>query len=98
MLLQSTVAGIYGAGGAIGGVVARAFAREGARVSLAGRTRPSSTKSPTISARTGASRTPPPSTPSTSGPCTITSTRWWSSPGTSTSLSTSYNMETSSSR
>ena len=39
MLLESTVAVIYGAGGAIGGAVARAFAREGARVSLAGRTR-----------------------------------------------------------
>src|SRR5688572_27479601 len=39
MLLENKVAIIYGAGGAIGGVVARAFAREGARVFLAGRTR-----------------------------------------------------------
>ena len=39
MLLEDKNAIIYGAGGAIGGAVARAFAREGARVFLAGRTR-----------------------------------------------------------
>ena len=39
MLLQNKVAIIYGAGGPIGGAVARAFAGEGARVFLAGRTR-----------------------------------------------------------
>jgi 3-oxoacyl-[acyl-carrier protein] reductase len=38
MLLENKVAVIYGGGGAIGGAVARAFAREGARVYLAGRT------------------------------------------------------------
>ncbi|MGO4389961.1 SDR family NAD(P)-dependent oxidoreductase [Variovorax sp. M-6] len=38
MLLENQSALIYGAGGAIGGAVARAFAREGARVFLAGRT------------------------------------------------------------
>jgi len=38
MLLEHKVAAIYGAGGSIGGAVARAFAREGARVFLAGRT------------------------------------------------------------
>jgi 3-oxoacyl-[acyl-carrier protein] reductase len=38
MLLEHKVAIIYGAGGPIGGAVARAFAREGARVFLAGRT------------------------------------------------------------
>ena len=38
MLLQDRNAIIYGGGGAIGGAVARAFAREGARVFLAGRT------------------------------------------------------------
>lgn len=38
MLLQNKRAVIYGGGGAIGGAVARAFAREGARVFLAGRT------------------------------------------------------------
>jgi NAD(P)-dependent dehydrogenase (short-subunit alcohol dehydrogenase family) len=37
MLLENKVAVIYGAGGPIGGAVARAFAREGARVFLAGR-------------------------------------------------------------
>jgi 3-oxoacyl-[acyl-carrier protein] reductase len=38
MLLENKVAVIYGAGGPIGGAVARAFAHEGARVFLAGRT------------------------------------------------------------
>jgi NAD(P)-dependent dehydrogenase (short-subunit alcohol dehydrogenase family) len=37
MMLQDKVAVIYGAGGAIGGAAARAFAREGAEVFLAGR-------------------------------------------------------------
>ena len=40
MLLTNKNAVIYGAGGAIGGAVARAFAREGAKVFLAGDTRP----------------------------------------------------------
>ena len=35
MLLENKVAVIYGAGGSIGGAVARAFTREGARVFLA---------------------------------------------------------------
>src|SRR5215207_8558666 len=39
VLLQDRIAVIYGGGGAIGGAVARAFAREGADVFLAGRTR-----------------------------------------------------------
>ena len=39
MLLQGKVAVIHGGGGAIGGAVARVFAREGARVYLCGRTR-----------------------------------------------------------
>jgi NAD(P)-dependent dehydrogenase (short-subunit alcohol dehydrogenase family) len=38
MLLEQKVAVVYGAGGPIGSAVARAFAREGARVFLAGRT------------------------------------------------------------
>jgi 3-oxoacyl-[acyl-carrier protein] reductase len=37
MLLQDKVAIVYGAGGAVGGAVARAFAAEGARVFLSGR-------------------------------------------------------------
>lgn len=39
MLLEGKNAVIYGAGGSIGGAVARVFAREGAKVFLAGRTR-----------------------------------------------------------
>ncbi|MBI3967285.1 MAG: SDR family oxidoreductase [Chloroflexi bacterium] len=39
MLLEKKVAVVYGGGGSIGGAAARAFAREGARVFLAGRTR-----------------------------------------------------------
>lgn len=39
MLLEGKNAVVYGGGGAIGGAVASAFAREGARVWLAGRTR-----------------------------------------------------------
>jgi NAD(P)-dependent dehydrogenase (short-subunit alcohol dehydrogenase family) len=38
MLLENKVCVVYGAGGAIGGAIARGFAREGARVFLAGRT------------------------------------------------------------
>ncbi|GAA5063993.1 SDR family NAD(P)-dependent oxidoreductase [Haladaptatus pallidirubidus] len=38
MLLENKIAVIYGAGGQIGGAVARGFARDGARVFLAGRT------------------------------------------------------------
>ena len=37
MLLTNKSAVVYGAGGAVGGAVARAFAREGATVFLAGR-------------------------------------------------------------
>ena len=39
MLLEDKNAVIYGGGGSIGGAAGRAFAREGARVFLAGRTR-----------------------------------------------------------
>jgi predicted amino acid dehydrogenase len=39
MLLENKVAIIYGAGGAIGGAVARTFAREGAKVFLLSRLR-----------------------------------------------------------
>jgi 3-oxoacyl-[acyl-carrier protein] reductase len=41
MLLEGKTAVIYGGGGSIGGAVARAFGREGARVFLAGRTKES---------------------------------------------------------
>jgi 3-oxoacyl-[acyl-carrier protein] reductase len=39
MLLENKNAIIYGGGGSIGGAVAKEFAREGAKVFLAGRTR-----------------------------------------------------------
>jgi NAD(P)-dependent dehydrogenase (short-subunit alcohol dehydrogenase family) len=39
MMLKDKVAVIYGAGGAVGGAVARAFAREGAKLFLTGRLR-----------------------------------------------------------
>ena len=39
MMLKNKVAVIYGAGGGVGGAVARAFAREGAKVYLTGRRR-----------------------------------------------------------
>jgi 3-oxoacyl-[acyl-carrier protein] reductase len=38
MLLEHKNAIVYGGGGSVGGAVARAFAREGAKVFLAGRT------------------------------------------------------------
>jgi 3-oxoacyl-[acyl-carrier protein] reductase len=38
MLLEGKTAVVYGGGGKVGGAVARAFASEGARVFLAGRT------------------------------------------------------------
>jgi 3-oxoacyl-[acyl-carrier protein] reductase len=38
MLLENKVCVVYGGAGAIGGAIARGFAREGARVFLAGRT------------------------------------------------------------
>src|SRR5262245_18633283 len=40
MLLKNKIAVIYGAGGGIGGAVARAFARDGAKVFLTGLHRP----------------------------------------------------------
>ena len=46
MLLEGKNAVVYGGGGAIGGAVARAFAREGARVFLAGHTRSRRPSSP----------------------------------------------------
>ncbi len=39
MLLDNKTAVVYGGGGPIGGAVSHAFAREGARVFLAGRTK-----------------------------------------------------------
>ena len=45
-LLETKTAIVYGAGGAIGSAVASAFAREGARVFLAGRARAAPTRRP----------------------------------------------------
>src|SRR5260370_37630514 len=39
MMLKNKIAVIYGAGGSVGGAVARAFAREGAKLFLTGRNR-----------------------------------------------------------
>jgi NAD(P)-dependent dehydrogenase (short-subunit alcohol dehydrogenase family) len=46
MMLKDKVAVIYGAGGAIGGAVARAFRAEGAKVFLTGRSLRPSSRSP----------------------------------------------------
>jgi 3-oxoacyl-[acyl-carrier protein] reductase len=51
MLLRDKVAVVYGGGGAIGGTVARTFAREGARLFLAG---PTKAKLEAVCADTGA--------------------------------------------
>jgi NAD(P)-dependent dehydrogenase (short-subunit alcohol dehydrogenase family) len=51
--LEDRTAVIYGAGGAIGGAVARAFARDGARVFLTGRTLPPLERVATEIARAG---------------------------------------------
>jgi 3-oxoacyl-[acyl-carrier protein] reductase len=58
MLLENKNAVLYGGGGAVGGAVARAFAREGASVFLAGRTlAPLDTVAEEISAAGGAAET-----------------------------------------
>jgi NAD(P)-dependent dehydrogenase (short-subunit alcohol dehydrogenase family) len=50
---------VYGTGGAIGSAVTRAFASEGARVFLGGRTLATLDEAPTSSATAGASEPPP---------------------------------------
>jgi NAD(P)-dependent dehydrogenase (short-subunit alcohol dehydrogenase family) len=55
MLLQNKNAVVYGEGGAIGGAVARTFAREGASVFLAGRR----SRRPRGSGRRGCGRSNP---------------------------------------
>ena len=66
MMLENKTAVIYGAGGAIGGAVARAFAREGARVVLDGLAQRStrSTRRPSRSTWTPSAASTSPSTPS----------------------------------
>lgn len=58
MLLEGKVAAIYGGGGAIGGAVARRFARDGATIFLAGRTQEKLDQvAQDITARGGTART-----------------------------------------
>jgi 3-oxoacyl-[acyl-carrier protein] reductase len=58
VLLENKNAVVYGGGGSVGGAVARAFAREGAKVFLAGRTRaPLDTVARAISEAGGAAET-----------------------------------------
>ena len=73
MLLKDKVAVIYGAGGAIGGAVARTFASEGAEVFLAGRSLAPSSSSPRRSSPPADRPTRRRSTPSTRRPPTTTS-------------------------
>ena len=89
MLLENKNAVIYGGGGSIGGAVARAFAREGARVFLAGRT-PATLEAVAEEIRSagGSGRRRRRSTRSTSGRSTSTPTPWRRTPAASTSPST----------
>jgi NADP-dependent 3-hydroxy acid dehydrogenase YdfG len=76
MLLEHKVAVIYGAGGPIGGAIARAFARERASVFLAGRTQAKlDTVADAIRAN-GGSRTLPLSMRSTRRQLTRMSMQW----------------------
>jgi NAD(P)-dependent dehydrogenase (short-subunit alcohol dehydrogenase family) len=70
MMLKDKVAVIYGAGGAIGGAVARAFASEGARLFLTGRSLAPSRSSPRTSLPQADPRRRRRSTRSTSKPWT----------------------------
>ena len=54
MLLRNKTALVYGGSGAVGGAVARAYAREGAHVVLAARNRGPLTPSQMTSAQQGA--------------------------------------------
>ena len=89
MLLEDRNAVIYGAGGAIGGGLARTFAREGARVFLAGRTRESLEAVAADIRATGGSAEVIVVRPSTSGPSTSTPVRWPPRQAASTCPSTS---------
>src|SRR4029453_2127806 len=75
MLLQDKVAVIYGAGGAVGGAVARAFGREGPRCFSPGATWHRSKRSPRRSFQPAGPPRRQRSTRSTSRPSTSTSSR-----------------------
>ena len=85
MLLEGKNAVIYGGGGAIGGAVARAFAREGARVFLAGRTMAHLEEVAARSAAPAGRPRQPRSTRSGRTRSTPTPTRWRRGQGASTS-------------
>ena len=88
MLLENKTAVIYGGGGSIGGAVARAFAREGARVFLAGRT-PATLDAVAEEIRSAGGRARRRRwTRSTSGRSTRTPMPWRRRPAASTSRST----------
>ncbi len=88
MLLENKNAVIYGAGGAIGGTVARAFAREGAKVFLAGRTLAKIEALAGEISAAGESSRRRRSTLWTSSPPRNTSARWLRRPEASMSCST----------
>ena len=87
MLLRNKNAVIYGGGGAIGGAVARAFAREERRSSSPGALWPGSTRWPRRLPRPEAWRRPHKWMPSTAGPSTNTPMRLRPRRGASTSRS-----------
>jgi NADP-dependent 3-hydroxy acid dehydrogenase YdfG len=80
MLLEHKVAVIYGAGGSIGGAVARAFAREGQTFSSPVAPRRISTRLLRRSARMAAQQKPPSSMRSTNARLTRMLIRWPSRP------------------
>ncbi len=82
MLLEDKNAVIYGGSGSVGGAVARAFVREGAKVFLAGRTQAKLDK---VAAEIR----------SAGRPSTGTPTRWRTRPAASTSPSTRSSTTTS---
>ncbi len=85
MLLEGRNAVVHGAGGAVGGAVARAFAREGARVALAGRRAAPLERVAAQITAAGAPRTWTSSTRSTRRRSRRTPTRWSPGRGASTS-------------
>ncbi len=90
MLLREKVAVIYGADGPIGGAIAAAFAREGARVSSSGAPGSISTRLLRRSARVVASPLPPLSMRSMSARSMPMSKGWPRKLGDSTSRATDY--------
>ena len=88
MILKDKVAVIYGAGGAVGGAVARAFATEGANVFLTGRSLASVRLWPATSCRPAGPPRRRRSTRSTNRRSTSTSSGWSRRRAASTSRST----------